>query len=175
MGYYISPKVELRESKVGGKGLFVKEKIHKGEFIVKFLNGPAKLVDLQEAAKLYEEGFDYMMELGDDLFLAATNLQELTDADHINHSCNPNSGIKGELKIIAMRDIEPDEEVTFDYAMTESMPYEMECKCGETTCRNTVTGDDWKRKDLQEKYRGFFSDHVQRKIDLFWAKRKAGE
>jgi hypothetical protein len=31
-------------------------------------------------------------------------------------------------------------------------------------CRKTITGLDWMRKDLQEKYRGYFSRYLERKI-----------
>ena len=39
---------------------------------------------------------------------------------YINHSCNPNSGIKNSVKIVAMKNIRRDEEVTFDYSTSES-------------------------------------------------------
>jgi hypothetical protein len=43
--------------------------------------------------------------------------------------------------------------------------YEMKCNCGAENCRGTVTGKDWQRQDLQEKYRGYFAWFLQRKID----------
>ncbi len=39
---------------------------------------------------------------------------------YINHSCNPNSGIKNSVKIVAMKNIRRGEEVTFDYSTSES-------------------------------------------------------
>jgi hypothetical protein len=40
----------------------------------------------------------------------------------------------------------------------------MECHCGASTCRRIVTGQDWRRPDLQEKYRGYFSWYLEQKI-----------
>ena len=90
--------------------------------------------------------------------------QEWEEADFINHSCNPNCGIKGHLQIVAMRDIESGEEITFDYAMTESSDYSMDCKCGAKNCRKTITGNDWKLPILQKRYNGYFSNYIQIKL-----------
>ena len=37
--------------------------------------------------------------------------------------------------------------------------------CGSANCRGTITGKDWMKKDLQEKYKGWFCWFLQRKID----------
>ncbi|MGE0527480.1 MAG: SET domain-containing protein-lysine N-methyltransferase [Bdellovibrionales bacterium] len=84
---------------------------------------------------------------------------------HLNHSCEPNLGLQGQIVYVALRDVQPGEELTFDYAMTDDELYEMECRCGTPSCRKTITGFDWKRKDLQEKYDGHFSWFIQRRID----------
>ena len=41
----------------------------------------------------------------------------------------------------------------------------MACRCGSPRCRGTVTGKDWMKPELQEKYRGWFCWFLQRKID----------
>jgi hypothetical protein len=41
----------------------------------------------------------------------------------------------------------------------------MACRCGSARCRGTITGKDWRRKDLQERYRGWFCWFLQRKIE----------
>jgi uncharacterized protein len=104
------------------------------------------------------------MQVDDDLFFAATNNNELEDSDFINHSCDPNCGFQDSFKIVAMRKIKKDEEVSFDYAMCETSFYEIKCKCGSQICRGKVTGDDWKNKDLQEKYGEYFIDYLKKKI-----------
>ena len=84
---------------------------------------------------------------------------------HLNHSCDPNLGIQGQIVFVALRDIEKDEELTFDYAMTDDEVYEMKCNCGTPHCRGIVTGKDWMRKELQKKYDGYFSWFIQKEID----------
>jgi hypothetical protein len=75
-----------------------------------------------------------------------------------------------------MRDIKIGEEVCFDYAMCDTMPYdEFTCGCGSLNCRGKVGGDDWKKPILQKRYAGYFSPHVQRRIDALRAERKAFE
>jgi hypothetical protein len=65
-----------------------------------------------------------------------------------------------------MRDILPGEEICFDYAMSDSTPYdEFICGCGAPNCRGTVTGKDWQIVELWDQYRGYFSPYLQRKID----------
>jgi hypothetical protein len=46
------------------------------------------------------------------------------------------------------------------------MPYdEFDCGCGSPSCRGHVSGNDWQKPELQKRYAGFFSPHVQRRID----------
>jgi len=62
---------------------------------------------------------------------------------HLNHSCEPNLGLQGQVVFLSLRDIEADEELIFDYSMTDDEPYEMKCRCGMPNCRGTITGFDW--------------------------------
>ena len=82
-----------------------------------------------------------------------------------NHSCAPNIGIQGQIVFLALHDIEPGEELTHDWATTDDDTYEMPCNCGAQHCRGLITGQDWRRKDLQAKYRGYIAWYLQRKID----------
>jgi hypothetical protein len=64
-----------------------------------------------------------------------------------------------------MRDIAPGEELSFDYAMCDASDYdEFRCLCGVAACREVVTGSDWRDPDLQEKYAGWFSPYLTRRI-----------
>ncbi len=162
---YLSSKIERRKSSHSGEGLFVKEKILKRELIIDFSTGPGTILNKEQAKKLFETGYDYMLQTGDGTYFAATNESELEDADFLNHSCDPNCGINGSLRIVALRDIKPGEELVFDYAMNESSEFEMGCNCGSKNCRKIITGNDWKDPELQKKYDGFFSECLQKKID----------
>ena len=164
MQSYSSPKVERRNSGLDGKGLFAKQHISKDELLIDFSSGPGKFISLKETDALYDKEYDYMIQVDADLFFAAMNDNDLEDEDFINHSCEPNCGIRGSLQVVAMRDIEPGEEITFDYAMTESSDYSMPCKCGRKNCRRIITGNDWKNEKLQQKYAGYFSEYLKKKL-----------
>jgi uncharacterized protein len=42
---------------------------------------------------------------------------------------------------------------------------QMTCHCNTAQCRRVIDGRDWRRGDLQQRYRGYFSWYLQRKID----------
>ena len=75
--------------------------------------------------------------------------------------------------MVAMRDIAPGEELSFDYAMCDASDYdEFRCLCGEPTCREIVTGSDWRDPVLQEKYAGWFSPYLAHRIAALPARGK---
>jgi uncharacterized protein len=59
---------------------------------------------------------------------------------YINHSCEPNAYMQilyGHILFIALRDIEPGEEITIDYQSTLHSN-KKRCICGAPTCRGTI-------------------------------------
>ena len=79
------------------------------------------------------------IQIDEDLYLVSGETPE--PGDMLNHSCEPSCGLVGASVLVAMRDIEVGEELTFDYATCDSSDYdEFECLCGEPTCRGVVTG-----------------------------------
>jgi hypothetical protein len=57
----------------------------------------------------------------------------------VNHSCEPNAGIRGDLWLVSIRAIEAGEQITFDYSTTMQENYwTMECDCRSPLCRNSV-------------------------------------
>jgi hypothetical protein len=103
------------------------------------------------------------LQVEDELFLVP---EQLADGDYVNHSCSPNAGLSGQICLAAMRDIAAGEEIRFDYAMCDSLPYdEFDCECGEPNCRGRVTGSDWQIRELQKRYAGYFSPYLQNRIN----------
>ena len=97
------------------------------------------------------------------IFLGPTTREP---GDSINHSCEPNCGMRNATTIVAMRDIAIGEELTFDYAMSDASDYdEFDCNCRTSLCRGRVCADDWRLDTLRHRYKGFFSPYIQRKID----------
>jgi len=105
------------------------------------------------------------IQIGEDLYIGPTTPQDRESSMIFsNHSCDPNIGVQGQIVFVAMRNIEPGEELTHDWAMTDSDDYQMACNCGATCCRKTIMGKDWMKRDLQEKYRGYFSWYLECRI-----------
>jgi len=71
-------------------------------------------------------------------------------ADWVNHCCKPNAGLRGQVTLVAMRDIEPGEEICYDYAMSDGSAYDgFECRCERVGCRGRVSGDDWMLAEMK--------------------------
>ena len=156
----LSEKVGIHESKTHQKGMFAVQPITKGEIV--FIKGGHILKHEQ----IFSSGVINSYHPIDDLYyLGATNLEEEDGIKlFVNHSCNPNCGIRGEITFVAMRDIGVNEELTIDYAFLDNEDYSFNCTCGEQCCRSIVTGRDWKRKDIQERYFDYFAVYLKEKI-----------
>lgn len=103
------------------------------------------------------------LQVEDGVFLAAAADPE--PSDFVNHSCDPNCGLRGSTVIVAMRDICPGEALTFDYACSNASEVTgFDCTCGSPSCRGTVTGHDWTNPELQRRYRGYFSPYLAVRI-----------
>lgn len=160
---YRSPKTEVRESPIHGRGLFATDQIAKGEVVAvkggHIIDGETLRRDITPKLGPVE------IQIGDDLFIApVTDEERELSMLYSNHSCAPNLGLRGEITFVAMRDIGAGEELTHDWAMTDDDDYTIECKCGAQNCRGTLTGKDWQHPDLQSRYAGYFSAYLTDKI-----------
>jgi uncharacterized protein len=160
---YRSAKTEVRESKIHGRGLFAIADIAKGEIVA------VKGGHIVDRKTLREEITPRLgpveIQIGDHLFIAPVTEEERElSMLYSNHSCNPNLGMRGEITFVAMRNIRAGEELTHDWAMTDDDDYSVECNCGAPNCRKILTGKDWQRPELQERYAGYFSAYLLRKI-----------
>jgi uncharacterized protein len=162
---YRSPKTEVRESKIHGRGLFATADIGKGEVVA--VKG-GRIVDRKTLReKITPRLGSVEIQIDDDSFVApVTDEERESSMLYSNHSCDANLGIRGEITFVAMRDIRVGEELTHDWAMTDNDHYSVECKCGASNCRKILTGKDWQRPELQKRYHGYFSAHLARKVAM---------
>ena len=167
---YRSPKTEVRESKIHGRGLFATTDIAKDEIVA--VKG-GHIVDRKTLReKVTPQLGPVEIQIDDDLFIAPVTEQERDlSMLYSNHSCDPNLGIRGEITFVAMRNIRTGEELTHDWAMTDDDEYSVECKCGASNCRKILTGKDWQRPELQIRYAGYFSAYLARKIAIIETER----
>jgi uncharacterized protein len=158
---YLSPRLQMRTSQEkGGAGVFAIESVPAGEVLAVWGGVVVPGARLPEYSRYAQT---HGLQVEDDLFLLP--LTEDDPSDYFNHSCDPNAGLSGQITLVAMRPIAEGEEICFDYAMSDSNPYdEFECGCGRPNCRGWVKAEDWQNPVLQQRYQGFFSPYLQRRI-----------
>ena len=167
---YFSPKTQVRQSSIHGRGLFAVADIAKDEIVA--VKG-GHIVDRETLREeITPELGSVEIQIDDDIFIAPITREERElSMLYLNHSCDPNLGMRGEITFVAMRDIRAVEELTHDWAITDDDEYSMKCNCGASRCRQILTGKDWQRPDLQKRYAGYFSAYLARKINLLEVRR----
>ena len=159
---YISPKAEARESRIHGRGLFAAEPFAPGEVVCVKGGYVFGRETLREMGGWYRSA---EIQVAEDLFIGPLSEEEREGSMVFsNHSCDPNIGVRGQIVFVALRHVAAGEELTHDWATTDDDDYELECNCGARACRKVITGQDWRRPDLQEMYRGYFSAFLADKI-----------
>ena len=93
-------------------------------------------------------------QVDDDWFAGPRRQDEVDDSDYMNHSCDPNCWWRDQSTITTMQDVQAGDELTFDYATSESRPdFRFTCECGTSRCRGEVRGDDYLRvPELRVRY-----------------------
>jgi len=179
--YYSShPHIRLRqcENIEKGQGLFAINKINKGEVIWKHQKDPygrktGRVYTSDQVKEIWKNDLDWFWHwayrCGEDTFLGPiTKDCPQKEATYFqNHSCDPSTWWEDELTLAALRDIEPGEEITFDYATSESNEVElglMKCLCGSSNCRGELRWDDYLRPELIERYGEHFQPYLRERI-----------
>ena len=147
-----NPYFEVRRSSIQGRGAFARRKIRKGTRIIEYTG---ERVSHEEADRRYDD--EHMKRHHTFLFTldrktcidAAVNGN---DARFINHSCDPNceAVIDGaHIYIEALRTIQPDEELVYDYQYERESDADEElypCRCGSPKCRGTILAPRARKK-----------------------------
>lgn len=157
----------LRTKKVAaaGTGLFATKPLKKGTLLA-VLGG--HIMTLDEELKLPEELQDNAIQIDREFVIGVQKIEDMGTADFINHSCDPVAGIKGQISLVAMKNIKAGEQITFDYGTvlykSGKRAYELACHCGSPRCRKVITSHDWKLPAIQKKYDGYFPYYIQEEI-----------
>jgi len=149
-----SEKVIVRQGGPHGSGVFAVAAIAKDEVVAEF-DGP-----------MYPRGDPaWNDDLNDHTIQFAENWwrDSVGIARDVNHSCTPNCGIKNLFAIVAMRDISPGEEITWDYEMSENSAWRMDCKCGSPERRGRVGAYEQLPEHIRLRYHGYISEWLQEK------------
>ncbi|KAL1922475.1 uncharacterized protein VTP21DRAFT_10014 [Calcarisporiella thermophila] len=142
-------KKQLRfgKSRIHDWGLFAMEPIDANDMVIEYVGEIVRLKVAEHREKLYEAmgiGSSYLFRVDDEVVIDATKRGNI--ARFINHSCAPNCiakiiTLEGQKKIViyAKRDIEENEEITYDYKFPiEDTNNKIPCLCGAKTCRGTL-------------------------------------
>lgn len=152
-GCWLHPDVEVRPSPVSGEGLFARAPLRTGTAVSRLGGRLVTGAELRRLLGASAEGhLDYI-----DTITVAENVHLVLPAGQPNgkgnHSCDPNLWWADAYTLIARRDIEVGEELTNDYATsTGERAFSMPCRCGTALCRGVITGSDWTRPELQQRY-----------------------
>lgn len=149
-------QVEVRPSPIGGQGVFCRAPLRAGETVF-IWGGDRATPEEFRAGRITSRSCSAIAE---GLYLGKRpSLGDMPD-DFVNHSCQPNLWLVDAVTVTACRDIQPGEELTLDYAtfydIDEWIVTEA-CACGSESCRQRVTGADWRLPELQARYRGHFT------------------
>lgn len=161
--FWTNPAAELQPSPVQGTGLFATVDMPTGT-IVEIMGG-TPMTDAELFAFIQTSDRYNSIQVEENLHLI--ELAEITAERKgaINHSCDSNLWMRDTVTFVTRRDVAAGEEITLDYALFTTVPWELSpCRCGASVCRGTVTGDDWKRPDVQARYAGHFSPFINARI-----------
>jgi SET domain-containing protein len=135
----------IRQSRIHSYGCYTTRPIAKGELIVEYVG---ERMTYEQADDLYDPypqtylfGLDGGKHIIDGFGVAA----------FINHSCDPNcetDQIRGKMWIIALRDIAPGEELTYDYNLFDGDD-DVPCFCGSASCRGSLYSKSYLRKQAR--------------------------
>jgi SET domain-containing protein len=163
---WLDARAAVGESSIDGCGLFAATAIDAGEVVAR-LGGRVVTTDelsrcFAAAATAIPPRYVDTITVDDDEHLI---LPAGAPVHFLNHSCEPNLWHEDTFMIAARRAIDAGEELTIDYATHSGLPdFRMPCRCGSPSCRGEVTGDDWRRPELQARYGAHWVRGLRRRI-----------
>ncbi|MCU1285361.1 MAG: hypothetical protein JWO13_1711 [Acidobacteriales bacterium] len=133
----------VRSSDIHAAGVYTTSPIKKDAHIVEY-TGPR--ITRERADELYEgRAYTYLFGLDDGVNIIDGN----GIAAFINHCCDPNcetDEINGRVWIMALRDIEAGEELSYDYNLYDGDDDPCICHCGAKNCRGTMYTEEEQEK-----------------------------
>ena len=140
------PGLVIRSSSIHAAGCYTTRPIRKGVRICEY-DGPRMT---KAEADLRYEGrcVTYLFGCGGDVVIDGFGTPMF-----FNHSCEPNceteQNEEDRIFIVAVRDIAPGEELTYEYNLYDSDDEHQNCYCGTPKCRGTMFSD----KELKRRAR----------------------
>ncbi|MFZ4652083.1 MAG: SET domain-containing protein [Rubrivivax sp.] len=140
-------RIQVRRSGVHGKGVFALRPIAAGERVIEY---KGEVISWREALRRHPHD----PKDPHHTFYFHVDERHVIDAKYggnaarwINHACDPNceaDEVDGRVFIQALRDLQPGEELFYDYGLiiddryTPKLKREYACRCGSPNCRGTM-------------------------------------
>ncbi len=143
------------KSKIHGLGIRIGEDVKKGDFIF-YVKGKMKFkVNKNKADALANPDW---------IGVAANQwIDPKKPYKFLNHSCDPTTGIRGRVTLVALKDLKQGDEITIDYSTIEGDPqWEMKCLCGSKKCRGIVRSIQSLPKRRFEEYLPYVSTYFKK-------------
>jgi len=131
----------FRESAIHGTGGFAAIDIPAGARVIEYLG---RRIDKLESLRQCELGNPYIFSITDEYDLDGN--VDWNPARLLNHSCAPNCAAEeaeGRIWIVAGRDIEAGEEITFNYNFDLEAYQEHPCQCGSPDCVGYIVAEEF--------------------------------
>jgi SET domain-containing protein len=133
--------IVLRSSPIHGVGAFAKCPIDQGTHIIEYLG---ERISKAESLRRCEQNNEFIFTLNEQEDLDG-NVQS-NPARFLNHSCTPNCDAEldnGHIWIVANRQIEAGEELTFNYGFDLENYGEYPCRCGAPGCVGFIVAEEF--------------------------------
>ncbi len=138
---------EIHSSPLQGVGAFATTRIPAGTRVIEYAG---ERLTPHEADERYpevdgERHHTFLFAIDEDVVVDAA--ENGNEARFLNHSCDPNCDVvieDGRLWIETLRDVEPGDELVYDYAYvleerhSPAAKRRYPCHCGAATCRGTI-------------------------------------
>jgi uncharacterized protein len=121
--------VEVRQSRIQGKGLYARKPFAPGEVVLRW--DLSKTISRAQLASLSQDELRYTHPLDNERVLIVQPPERF-----VNHSCNNNTEVRNFCDV-AIVPIECGDEITSDYG-SDSSAVSFECQCGSTNCRGVI-------------------------------------
>ena len=140
-------RIQVRASGIHGKGVFALRPLKAGETVIEYTGAMLtwKAAQKRHPHNPAEPNHTFFFHIDDKHVIDGNDGGNA--AKWINHACGPNceaDEVDGRVFIKTLRDIEPGEELNYDYGLildgrhTAKVKKEFECRCGTPECRGTM-------------------------------------
>ena len=141
-------RIQVRRSGVHGRGVFALQPIEAGQTLIEY---KGEVISWPEALRRHphdpkDPHHTFYFHIDDDRVIDAK--VDGNAARWINHACDPNCEADetegGRVFIKALRDLQPGEELFYDYGLvideryTPKLKAQYACRCGSAVCRGTM-------------------------------------